>query len=153
NDDSVHVPQNQFALWSALAIWFFGMMITSCLCCLRLPMRAIQRDGKRSQSTQTNQSDQLFHNSSSKITTILWVHPALRATANLLAKVTALLLIVGVDLTNVRRIARNERASVESLERLCGWRFLCRCSTNANQQEQREPEWNDEVLGNRCRQS
>src|SRR5439155_5986533 len=41
------------------------MMIMSCLC-LCLPMCAIQRDGKRSQSTQTNQSNQLFHNLASE---------------------------------------------------------------------------------------
>jgi hypothetical protein len=61
NDRSVQAQQNQLALWFSRAIWFFGMMIMSCLCCLCLPMCAIERHGKRSQSTQMNQSNQLFH--------------------------------------------------------------------------------------------
>jgi hypothetical protein len=58
NDGSVQVQQNQLAL-SSQAIWLFGMIIVSCLCFL---MCAIERGGKRSQNTQTNQSNQLFHN-------------------------------------------------------------------------------------------
>jgi hypothetical protein len=58
NDRSVQAQQNQLALWFSRAIWFFGMMIMSCLC---LPMCAIERHGKRNQSTQMNQSNQLFH--------------------------------------------------------------------------------------------
>ena len=58
NDGSVQAQQNQLALWCSLGIWFFGMMIMSFLC---LPMCAIERDRKRSQSTQMNQSNQLFH--------------------------------------------------------------------------------------------
>jgi len=64
NDGSVQAQQNQLALWFSRAIWFFGMMIISCLCCLYclcLPMCVIECDGKRSQSTQMNQSNQLFH--------------------------------------------------------------------------------------------
>src|SRR6266487_1361877 len=61
NDGSVQVQQNQLSLWSSLAIWFFRITIMNCLCCLCLPMCAIERDGKRSQSTQLNQSNQLFH--------------------------------------------------------------------------------------------
>jgi hypothetical protein len=64
---SVQAQQNQLALWSNLAIWFFGMMIMMCLYCLCLPMCAIERDRKRSQSTQTNQSNQLFHNLSLQV--------------------------------------------------------------------------------------
>ena len=62
NDGSVQAQQNQLALWFSLGIWFSGMMIMSCLCCPCLPMCAIERDGKRSQSTEMNQSNQLFHN-------------------------------------------------------------------------------------------
>src|SRR6267154_4722157 len=62
NDGSVQAQQNQLALWFSFGIWFFGMMIMSCLCCLCLPMCAKERDGKRSQSTEMNQSNQLFHN-------------------------------------------------------------------------------------------
>ena len=62
NDGSVQAQQNQLALWFSFGIWFFGMMIMSCLCCPCLPMCAIERDGKRSQSTEMNQSNQLFHN-------------------------------------------------------------------------------------------
>jgi hypothetical protein len=48
-------------------------------------------------------------------------------------------------------LVRSEHASVESLKRLCGKSLLCRCSNSTDQQEQREPEWNDEVLGDHCR--
>ena len=61
NDGSVQAQQNQLALWFSLAIWFFTITIMSWLCCLCLPMCAIERDVKRSQSTQMNQSNQLFH--------------------------------------------------------------------------------------------
>jgi len=61
NDGSVQAQQNQLTLWFSPAIWFFSITIMSCLCCLFLPMYAIERDGKRSQSTQMNQSNQLFH--------------------------------------------------------------------------------------------
>jgi hypothetical protein len=58
NDGSVQAQQNQLALWFSLAIWFFGMMSMRFPC---LPMCAIERDVKRSQSTEINQSNQLFH--------------------------------------------------------------------------------------------
>ena len=61
NDGSVQAQQNQLALWFSPAIWFFRITIMSCFCCLCLPMCAIERDGKRSQSTDLNQSNQLFH--------------------------------------------------------------------------------------------
>jgi hypothetical protein len=61
NDGSVQAQQNQLALWFSLANWFFRIPIMSCLWCLCLPMCAIERDGKRSQSTDLNQSNQLFH--------------------------------------------------------------------------------------------
>ena len=56
NDGPIHVQQNQLTL-SSQTIWLFGMLILSCLCLL---MCAIERDRKRSQSTQTNQSINCF---------------------------------------------------------------------------------------------